>query len=152
MTTASSKVGPSAQHHRLELSVTGLACAGDAAPLAVRLKRLAGVLEALVNPVTERAVVRFDPSVTDLAKIFRVLEGGASGARDLLARWHAPAPGCMCAGCREQLKDTLGRLAGVEAVVRNPDEHSVTVEYVPSRSDEAALCRALTKRPASSCG
>lgn len=139
------------REHRLELSVTGPSSADGAAPLAVRLERLPGVLEALVNPITERAVVRFDPFTADTTKILDVLESLGIDARNRLARWHAPAPGCTCPGCQERLEATLGGLTGVEAVVLNQDEQSVTVEYVPSRSDQAMLYRALTTRPPSSC-
>lgn len=137
--------------HRLDVSVAGLSCAGDAAPLARRLERLPGVREALVNPITERAVVRFDPAGTDIGEIFGVLERLGIAARDRLVRWHAPAPGCTCAGCSERLKGRLTALAGVEAVVLNADEKGVTLEYVPSRTDPDLLGRALTVADPTTC-
>ncbi len=41
--------------------------------------------------------------------------------------------------CLERFEAAVGDLAGVERVVANPDECALTVEYVPSRTDEAAL-------------
>lgn len=137
--------------HRLDLSVSGLSCAGDAAPLARRIERLPGVREALINPITERAVVRFDPGRTDIAEILRAMERLGIGAGDRLVRWHAPAPGCTCAGCSERLEARLNALAGVEMVILNPDEKSVTLEYVPSRTDTDLLGEALTVADPSAC-
>lgn len=41
--------------------IAGLTCEADALRLEHRLERLRGVLDAVVNPVTERAYVTFDP-------------------------------------------------------------------------------------------
>jgi len=129
--------------HRLEVSVAGLPCAGEAAPLARRLEHLPGVLEALINPITERAVIRFDPAITDVEEVFAMLGTlGVDGA-DRLVRRHAPAPGCTCPGCSERLKARLAGIEGVEAVIVNAGEKSVTLEYVPSRTDAALVTRVL---------
>ena len=137
--------------HRLELSVVGLSCAGDAAPLAARLKRIPGVLDALVNPITEHAVVCIDPVVTDVSEIFEVLDQLGIAATGRLVRRHFEVPGGTCPHCGERLETALGRVDGIEAVVLNPDEGCVTVEYVPNRLDDDTLREALTTAAAASC-
>lgn len=57
----------------MNLSIGQLSCAGAAAPLARRIEQLPGVREATVNPITERAVIFFDPAVIDVAGIVRAL-------------------------------------------------------------------------------
>ena len=54
---------------RLEIPVVNLSSAGAAASLAARIKRFAGVHSAAVNPITERAVITYDPAVTDPARL-----------------------------------------------------------------------------------
>lgn len=138
--------------HRLEVSVAGLSCAGDAAPLARRLERLPGVREALVNPITERGVIDFDPSTGGVEEILGVLEKLGIDGGGHVVRWHAPAPGCTCDGCRERLGTRLRALPGVEAVILNPDEKSVTVECVPSKTRLDLLAEALTSPEPAACG
>ena len=129
--------------HRIELSLAGLGCAGEAAPLARQIERLAGVLEAIVNPITERAVVRFDPSATDVPSILRLLETRGWKTADRLARWHVPLPRMSCPRCRQELEDAISGFPGVGGVVMREGPASATVELVPSRTDLDALCRFL---------
>jgi len=137
--------------HRLEISMAGLPFAGAAAPLARQIERLAGVHEALINQITERAVVRFDPAATAVGEIFAVLETLGLESADRLVRLHAVAPGCMCRNCRERLEARFDEIDGVEAVIFNTDETSVTLEYVPSRTDADLLTRALTTSDSKAC-
>lgn len=51
---------PGPAHHRIP--VTGLTCAGDAARLERRLRRVAGVEAVTINPVTGLAYVTYDPT------------------------------------------------------------------------------------------
>ena len=84
---------------RIELSVAGLSCAGDAAPLARWLEQLPGVREAMVNPVTERAVVVFDPGTVGIEAIIGVLEERGVDVGRTVARWRLKVPGLKCASC-----------------------------------------------------
>ncbi|MFV1986903.1 MAG: cation transporter [Gemmatimonadota bacterium] len=142
---------PREAEHRLELSVVGLSCAGDAAPVAARLKRIPGVLDALVNPITEHAVVCIDPALADVSEIFRVLDGIGIGVTRRLVRRHFEVPGGTCPHCGERLEAALRRVDGIEAVVLNVDEGNATVEYVPNRLDDETLREALTTAAAASC-
>jgi P-type Cu+ transporter len=54
---------------RIDLPVTGMTCAACAARIERSLNKAPGVAEASVNLATERAMIRFDPAVTDVDKI-----------------------------------------------------------------------------------
>ncbi|HEX2723949.1 MAG TPA: heavy metal translocating P-type ATPase [Gemmatimonadaceae bacterium] len=54
---------------RIDLPVTGMTCAACAARIERSLGKSKGVAEATVNLATERATVRFDPSVTDIDRL-----------------------------------------------------------------------------------
>ncbi len=130
--------------HRIELSVAGLSFGDEAAPLARRLERIEGVHQALLNPITERAVLEFDPKI-GLERIVGLLdERQGLETANRLVRWHAPLRGGTCAQCRERLVRALSVVPGVEGVVLNPEAGTVTVEYVPSHTDTVALGRTLS--------
>ena len=54
---------------RLEIGVGDLSCAGSAAPIASRIRRIPGVTEAVVNPITQRATITFDPGAVGAEEI-----------------------------------------------------------------------------------
>lgn len=58
---------------RIDLPVTGMTCAACAARIERSLAKAEGVEEASVNLATERATVRFDPSVTRVEKIVETI-------------------------------------------------------------------------------
>ena len=58
---------------RIDLPVTGMTCAACAARIERSLTNAEGVEEASVNLATERAMVRFDPSVTAVGKIVETI-------------------------------------------------------------------------------
>jgi len=58
---------------RIDLPVTGMTCAACAARIERSLNKAEGIKEASVNLATERATVRFDPSVTRVEKIVETI-------------------------------------------------------------------------------
>lgn len=59
---------------RLDLPATGLRCAGDAPILARKLRKVAGVVDVHVNPMTETAYIDFVPgrfSAREAADVIR---------------------------------------------------------------------------------
>ena len=81
-----SAVGVSMSSRRVDISVTGLLCAGGAAlSLERSLKRRGGVVDAYVNPATSIAYVSYDDqkvSATELAAIVREHGFGATIGRE----------------------------------------------------------------------
>lgn len=123
-------------NQRLDLGVGGLSCAGAAAPLAVRIKRVPGVRDAFVNPITERAVIIFDPGVVGAEEV--VHEVAAAGAEDLgrtMARWHLQIGGVTCGSCVERIERAVMAVPGVHGATVNVAADSLTVEYTPRRTD-----------------
>jgi P-type Cu+ transporter len=57
------------ESQRIDLPVTGMTCAACAARIERSLNKAPGVAEASVNLATERAMIRFDPAVTDVDRI-----------------------------------------------------------------------------------
>jgi len=63
-----------------ELDISGMTCAACAARIERRLNRTDGV-SATVNYATERARVRFDPQMIDIAAVIAAVERTGYGAR-----------------------------------------------------------------------
>ena len=62
------------RHEHVQLRIDGLSCAADAVGLEHRLIRHLGVVDAVVNPVTEIAYVTFDPAATGLSALRQSIE------------------------------------------------------------------------------
>jgi len=124
---------------RIELSVAGLSCAGDAAPLAAQLERLPGVREAMVNPVTERAVVVFDPGAIGIEAIIGVLEERGVDVGRTAARWRLKVSGLKCASCVRRVEQAVEGVPGIHDASVNLATETLTIEYTPKRTDLAAV-------------
>lgn len=57
------------------LNISGMSCAACAARIEKRLLRLSGVNSAAVNLSTEKATVKYDPSVVKMDEIIKAVEG-----------------------------------------------------------------------------
>ncbi len=128
---------------RIELSVGGLSGAGDAAPLAARIKRLPGVHEAMLNPITRRAVVLFDPGSIGVEGIVREFEEKRVEVGRSLARWHLAVEGLRCGSCVRRIERKVVSISGVHGATVNLATENLTVEYTPRRTDLAAVRAAV---------
>ena len=76
---------PPAPADELTLPVVGMTCASCVNRIERFLNRADGVAEASVNLATERATVRFDPSVIDRTGIVATIEVGREAAAEASA-------------------------------------------------------------------
>ena len=60
--------------HEIDVAVTGMTCASCVRRVETALSAVPGVAEAAVNLATERARIRFDPALADLAKLRAAVE------------------------------------------------------------------------------
>lgn len=128
---------------RVELPISGLPCPGDAGALAMRLERTAGIKEAMVNPVTDRVVVVFDPGSVGLEDVVRALEAEGLEVGHSVARWRLGIPGLKCPSCVSMLEESVRRVRGVREVWVNLDRETITVEYSPRRTDVGLVTDAV---------
>ncbi|MBI4501129.1 MAG: heavy metal translocating P-type ATPase, partial [Gemmatimonadetes bacterium] len=141
--TESKSAAPRLGLQRVELPVGELSCAGAAAPLAARIRRLPGVHDALVNPITQRAVVVFDPGVTGVEGIVRAVEDEGVEVGRAIARWHLQVAGLRCGSCVRRVERAVEAVAGVHGATMNLATESVTIEYTPRHTDLGAVRAAV---------
>ena len=143
-TGTSAAASPRLEAQRLELPLGGLACAGAAAPLARRIERLPGVLEASVNPISEHAVITFDPGVTGAEELIRFIEEQHDiDAGRAQARWQLRVDGVACASCVGRIERALGMVPGVHRVSVNLATRTLTLDYTPRMTDLRAVGAAV---------
>ena len=75
MTLATSK-----ELERVDLPIKGMTCAACAARIERSLAKAEGIEEASVNLATERAMVRFDPQLTQIDRIVETIRGAGYDA------------------------------------------------------------------------
>ena len=73
------KAQPGTPGEKIELTVTGMSCAGCAANVERALKGLGGVIEAYVNLATAKATVVFDPGRVTRSDLVRAIRNAGYG-------------------------------------------------------------------------
>lgn len=141
---------PALQHgeQRLEVTVEGLNCAGNTASLAARIRRHVAVYAAALNPVMERAFVRFDPEVSTPEAVFRALERELGpGVRRGAARWRIGLAEVGSEPWARRVEHEVTALIGVRSASLERHTMSLTIEFAPSQARladvQAALAQAL---------
>jgi len=133
---------------RLEVTVEGLGCAGSSASLAARIRRHVTVNAAAVNPVIERAFVRFDPEVSSAEAVFRALEREIGpGVRRGVTRWRVSLTEVGNEAWARRVERDVTALIGVRSTSLARHTRSLTIEFAPGRARltdvRGALERAL---------
>ncbi len=95
--------------------------------------------EAMVNPITRRALVLFDPGSIGAERIVREFERRQVEVGRSLARWHLAVSGLKCGSCVRRIENAVMRVPGVHAATVNLATESLTVEYTPRRADLTAV-------------
>jgi len=112
------------------LPVTGMTCANCVATIERNLKKLNGVDSTVVNLVTERATVEYDPEALDLSTIVERVEkvgyGIAITEVDLLI------PKLEDNSDAQRLKKNLDHMDGVLSVTANLSSSKIHLKYVPT--------------------
>jgi Cu+-exporting ATPase len=136
------------------------------------LQKVEGVSQAGVNLATERATVKYDPSVVNLADLQKAVERAGYRVPELpeapvpAAAPHLvstipetasagrgtdveevllPIEGMTCASCVRRVEKSISKLDGVEAVSVNLATEQAKVRYNPTQVGHAQLRQAVQK-------
>ena len=115
----------------LTLPIGGMTCASCVRRVERALQKVDGVAEAGVNLATERATVKYDPTLATLDN----LEGcrrNEQGYTVPTEEVSLPIEGMTCASCVRRVEKGLAKLPGVESVAVNLATEQATVKYNPA--------------------
>ena len=150
----------------VSLPITGMTCASCVRRVEKALAKVEGVQEATVNLATEKARVRYDPSVVAPERLSQAVEkagygvdraaiaGGAraSTAPDVSGEpttapgdVSLPIEGMTCASCVRRVERALTRVPGVSAASVNLATEQAHVTFDPAATDVTQLSTAVEK-------
>lgn len=115
---------------QIVLPVTGMTCANCAATIERNLKKLNGVDRAVVNLVTERATVEYDPTELGLATLVKRVENVGFGIAITETDLFIPKLGDVADA--QRLKNTLDHIDGIIDVSANISSSKIHLRYVPT--------------------
>lgn len=116
---------------KVELEISGMHCASCALNLEKGLSETKGVQNARVNFASGKAVVEYDPEVTDLGALNGVVE--KSGFSVINEQVTIRIGGMTCAVCAQTVEKALTSLEGVTAATVNLTNERAYVRYNPSQ-------------------
>lgn len=123
------------------LPIDGMSCAACAARVERVLSKLDGVDRASVNFASEKAVVRFDPSIASAVGLAAAIEKAGFRVRTETAR--ITIGGMTCATCEQRVEKALSRVQGVSTARVNLASEVATVVYSTGVTDLGSLLQAV---------
>ncbi|NHM32601.1 heavy metal translocating P-type ATPase [Neobacillus terrae] len=115
----------------VQLPITGMTCAACSARIEKGLKKIDGVSEANVNLALEKASLKYNPEMTNVAAFEKKISD--LGYRVAAEKAEFDIMGMTCAACSARIEKGLNKLEGVKTATVNLALESASVEYNPSQ-------------------
>ncbi|MGD2066279.1 MAG: copper ion binding protein, partial [Candidatus Bathyarchaeota archaeon] len=112
---------------RIVLDIGGMHCATCAQTIEKRLPKLKGVIYATVNLAAEKAIIDYDPHVTDQKAIEEIIS--EVGYKVIHQNVTLKVSGMHCAVCAQTIEKALNKKEGVYKATANFALETATVEY-----------------------
>jgi Cu+-exporting ATPase len=126
---------------RIVLDIGGMHCATCAQTIEKRLPKLKGVIYATVNLAAEKAIIDYDPNVTDQKSIEDTIS--EVGYRVIHQNVTLKISGMHCAVCAQTIEKALNQKEGVYKAVVNFALETATVEYNPEQISLEGIKKAI---------
>ncbi|MAU09022.1 MAG: copper-translocating P-type ATPase [Anaerolineaceae bacterium] len=126
---------------QINLPITGMTCAMCEKNVNRALSRTDGVAEVQLNLATDKALVNFDKSTTDLQSLIKSVEAAGYGVAT--ASIDLPITGMTCAMCEKNVSRALNKPDGVIDVQVNLATERAHVTYVPGVVRRSDLIKAV---------
>ena len=115
---------------RTVLKIGGMTCAGCVSAIQNKLSQTDGVKSCEVNLGAEKAVLEYDPLVTDISKLEKAVD--EAGYRVVYEKMNVKIEGLTDASDAKGLEDRLFSKIGIRNVSVNYGNAQVMLEYNPS--------------------
>jgi Cu+-exporting ATPase len=126
---------------RIVLDIGGMHCATCAQTIEKRLPKLKGVIYATVNLAAEKAIIDYDPNVTDQEAIEDTIS--EVGYRVIHQNVTLKLSGMHCAVCAQTIEKALNQKEGVYKAAVNFALETATVEYNPAQISLEGIKKAI---------
>lgn len=114
----------------VDLPITGMTCANCAANIERSLNKINGIREVVVNFASEKANVRFDPSLASVNDLVDNIQRTGYGV--VSNHLELPITGMTCANCAANIERVLNKkLGGVKHASVNYASERATIDYLP---------------------
>ena len=112
------------------IKVSSMTCASCVRRVEIGIKKVEGVLDAVVNLSTEKATIKYDEQKVDVNTIIKAIEKlGYKAYAAELEKVTIPIGGMTCASCVRRVEQGLLKTPGVYSVSVNLATEKVSVEY-----------------------
>lgn len=123
------------------LPITGMTCANCVATIERNVKKLDGVEDTMVNLVTEKATVTYDPDKLDLNQISdRVIRAGYGVVTSEVVLL---VQGVNDSGAAASLETQIKKIEGVRSVSVNLSSSRVLISFIPTIISRDELLKAI---------
>ena len=126
---------------RIVLDVGGMHCATCAQTIEKRLPKLKGVIYATVNLAAEKAIIDYDPNITDQKAIEDVIS--EVGYKVIHQSVTLKIGGMHCAVCAQTIEKVLNKKEGVYKATVNLALETATVEYNAAQISLAGIKKVI---------
>ena len=123
------EVGYEVPTETVTLSIGGMTCASCAQTIEKALNKAEGVFAAGVNLATEQATIEFDPGVTNLSALEKVVESAGYSVVGEKEKAIFKIGGMTCASCAQTIEKALNKAEGVFAAGVNLATEQATIEF-----------------------
>ena len=126
---------------RIILDIGGMHCATCAQTIEKRLPKLKGVIYATVNLAAQKAIIDYDPNVTDQKTIEDAICG--VGYKVIHQNVTLQISGMHCAVCAQTIEKALTQKEGIYKAVVNFALETATVEFSPAQISLAGIKKVI---------
>jgi Cu+-exporting ATPase len=126
---------------RIVLDIGGMHCATCAQTIEKRLPKLKGVIYATVNLAAEKAIIDYDPNITDQKAIEDVIS--EVGYKVIHQRVTLKIGGMHCAVCVQTIEKVLNKKESVYKATVNLALETATIEYNPAQISLAGIKKVI---------
>lgn len=116
--------------NKVILPITGMTCANCVATVERSVKKVQGVEDVVVNLVTEKATIDYEPEKLELQQIIDRIERAGYGVSVVEASFHIPQLSDQSDAIR--LEKSLSLVEGIRSASANITLTNLTVTYIPT--------------------
>ncbi len=134
----------------VNLGITGMTCASCVSTVEKGLTKIKGVQDVVVNLMTERATVRYNPAIANVDSLTQAVKNVGYGAKDLnssektdMKVLNLNITGMTCASCVNTIETALNKKYGITESVVNLATEKARITFDPKFITEDQIIKTI---------